>query len=711
VAWAAETEPVGQGGAVSLVEGASFCLSAPGGDLGGLEPHGLFFRDTRMLSRWDLRVDGQGADHLATMTPEAFRGVFVGRLPRRSGRTDSNLVVQRDRRVGNGLREDLTIRSSAGEPVAVTVTLTVEADFADLFEVKEGRVRARGDRRARARPERLLLDQHWQGHHRGVVVVCPGATVDAGSCVPQSAGTIRYEIVIPARGQWTTSVLVQPVVDGDDIEPFFPLDRPVEESVPAQRLQRWQRSTPIVTTGHEGLQRVLRQSQHDLGSLRIFSPEDPSKVAVAAGAPWFMALFGRDSLLTAYMALPVDRGLALGTLRTLASHQGNVTDEVTEEQPGRILHEVRLGVESGLSLGGGSIYFGTVDATPLFVVLVGELARWGASRDEIVELLPHVDRALEWILRFGDQDGDGFVDYRRATDRGLTNQGWKDSWDGITFADGRTAEAPIALCEVQGYVYDAFRTRAELARILGEVDAGRVWDDRAAALKAAFNERFWLPERGWFALALDHEGRAVDACASNMGHCLWSGIVDDDKAASVAAHLLSPAMFSGWGVRTLSSEMGAYDPVSYHNGSIWPHDNALAVEGLVRYGFTQEAQRIAVGLLDASEYFQGRLPELFSGFDRDEYPEPVPYPTSCSPQAWAAAAPVHLIRTMLRFDPQLPDGVLWVDPAMPPHLTPLRVEGVSLGGSRLDLEVGPDSTAVTGVPDGIEVRHDRRPRG
>jgi glycogen debranching enzyme len=706
-AWTPEAEPVSTGGgAVTLVEGSSFCICTPGGDLGGAGPHGVFFRDTRILSRWDLRVDGETPEPLTAMTPEPYRGTFLGRLPRRAGRTDTSLLVQRDRWVGNGLREDVVIRNSAGEPAACTVTVAVEADFADLFAVKEGRVEARGERRVERQGGRLVLDHRWRDNHRGAVVLAPGGTLEAVSSVAAGAGSIRYEVVVPARGQWTASMLVQPVVDGEAVEPSFPLDRPLREALPARRLQRWQETTPIATAGHEGLQQVLRRSQQDLGALRIFDPENPSLAAVAAGAPWFMALFGRDSLLTAYMALPVDCSLALGTLRTLARYQGRVVDPLTEEEPGRILHEVRLGVESGLSLGGGSTYYGTVDATPLFVVLLGELARWGAEPQEIEELLPNADRALEWIRCHGDRDGDGFVEYQRATDRGLANQGWKDSWDGITFADGRPAEAPIALCEVQGYVYEAYRTRAELARTLGEDDVAQTWDDRAVALKTAFNQRFWLPRLGWFALALDRDERPVDACASNMGHCLWSGIVDEDKAPLVAEHLLSPAMFSGWGVRTLGNTMGAYDPVSYHNGSVWPHDNAFIVAGLVRYGFVQEAQRVADALLEAAQHFGGRLPELFCGFDRAEYPEPVPYPTSCSPQAWAAAAPVHLVRTLLRFDPQLPRRELWVDPALPPSFTPLRVAGVALGDARIDLDVSANGAVVTGAPDGVTVHHE-----
>ncbi|MCW2675885.1 MAG: amylo-alpha,6-glucosidase [Modestobacter sp.] len=702
-AWTPDSEPVRAGsGAITLVEGSSFCVCTPSGDLGA-GPHGVFFRDTRILSRWDLRVDGEPPEPLAAMTPEPYRGTFLGRLPRRTGRSDTNLLVQRERWVGNGMREDVTIRNPGAESTAVTVTVAVEADFADLFEVKEGRVALRGEWRVHAQGERLLLDQRWRGRQRGTFIDAPGAAVMAVGGVDRNAGLLTFTVVVPARGHWSTSLLVRPVVDEEDVEASFPLDRPLAESTPAMRLRRWHERTPLATTGHEGLRQVLRRTQQDLGALRIFDPDEPTLAAVAAGAPWFMALFGRDSLLTAYMALPVDQSLALGTLRTLARRQGRVVDPLTEEEPGRILHEVRLGVDAGLSLGGGSTYYGTADATPLFVLLLGQLARWGADPADIRDLLPHADRALEWVAAHGDRDGDGFVEYQRATDRGLQNQGWKDSWDGINFADGRLAEAPIALCEVQGYVYDAYLSRAQLAREFGQGEQADGWRDRAAALKADFNERFWLPDRGWYAIALDRDKKPVDACASNMGHCLWSGIVEEDKAAQVAEHLLSPAMFTGWGVRTLASTMGAYDPVSYHNGSVWPHDNALVVAGLMRYGFVKEAQRVAEALFEAAQLFGGRLPELFCGFDRTEYPEPVPYPTSCSPQAWAAATPVQLIRTLLRFDPWMPRRCLWVAPVLPPDFTPMRIGGVSLGAGRVNIEVSEQGTTLEGVPEGVQV--------
>jgi glycogen debranching enzyme len=319
-------------------------------------------------------------------------------------------------------------------------------------------------------------------------------------------------------------------------------------------------------------------------------------------------------------------------------------------------------------------------------------------------LLPHADRALAWLLTDGDSDGDGFVEYRRFTDRGLVNQGWKDSWDGVNFASGRLADPPIALCEVQGYTYAAFQARARIATAAGDLDLATQWLQRAQTLKSAFNEAFWLPERGYFAVALDRDKRPVDALTSNMAHCLWTGIVDSDKAASVVGHLMSPQMFSGWGIRTLATSMGAYNAMSYHNGSVWPHDNAIAAAGLMRYGFVEQAQRVALGILDAAESFGGRLPELFCGFGRERFIAPVAYPASCSPQAWAAATPVQLLRTLLRLEPNLPDGTLAVSPVVPPVLLPLQVNRLPLGGGTIRVSVEADGLVLCQAPDGVLVQ-------
>jgi len=324
--------------------------------------------------------------------------------------------------------------------------------------------------------------------------------------------------------------------------------------------------------------------------------------------------------------------------------------------------------------------------------------------------LPHADRALAWIDEFGDRDGDGFVEYERATPNGLANQGWKDSFDGVNFADGAIAAPPIALCEVQGYVYLAFRARAEIARGLGDAATASRCEARAVTLKARFNDRFWLADRGYFALGLDREKRPIDALTSNLGHCLWTGIVDDDKAADVAARLSGTEMFTGWGLRTLASSMGAYNPVSYHNGSVWPHDSAIAAAGLMRYGFSAEAHAITLGLLRVAEAFGGRLPELLCGFDRDDFHLPVRYPTSCSPQAWASATPFWLLRTtLLRLDPAVPDGVLWLAPCIPDEIGPLSIDNVPLAGERLTIDVNRGDGRVRGLGAGMRVVEATRP--
>lgn len=685
-------------GAVTIVEGTSFCVSAPNGDMTPDLPHGAFHRDTRVVSRLTLLVDGSPVEPLSSMTPHPDRVVMVGRAGHVPGRADTPLIVERDRRIGSGLREQVTLRSFSREPMVVRVEILLEADFADIFEVKEGRAARRPGAMREAEPGRYRI-RSTVGEHPGLIVTADGADV--------SGDRMRFDVVLDPRGTWTGRIIVAP--EGDEaIGAVGPDAEAPAADAPTRRFLAWQSAAPTSSLQDDAMERVIRQSQRDLGALRIFDPTHPDRPVVAAGVPWFMALFGRDSLLTSWMALPLDPSLALGTLQTLAALQGTREVASSEEQPGRILHEVRLGATTNLALGGGSVYYGTADATPLYVVVLGELARWGALPDESDDLLAAADRALDWIDRYGDRDGDGFVEYARLNEHGLVNQGWKDSWDGVNFADGTLAEAPIALCEVQGYVYAAFIARGTLAWLAGDHDGARRWSDRAAALKREFNERFWLPERGYYAVALDRDKRPVDACASNMGHCLWSGIVDDDKAAAVAERLLSPEMFTGWGVRTLASDMGAYNPASYHNGSVWPHDNAIIAAGLMRYGFVEEANRIVSGLFEAADRYGGRLPELFCGFEREVYAEPVAYPASCSPQAWAAATPLSLLRTTLRFDPSMPTGDVWVAPTSV-NFGDIHLRNVPFAGKRISMDTSRNGTSVMGLPPGVVLHHEPSP--
>jgi glycogen debranching enzyme len=312
--------------------------------------------------------------------------------------------------------------------------------------------------------------------------------------------------------------------------------------------------------------------------------------------------------------------------------------------------------------------------------------------------VPAADRALEWIEKYGDRDGDLFVEYQRLSPSGLANQGWKDSWDGVTYADGRVAQAPIALCEVQGYVYAAYLARAALADDAGDASLARRCRDRAEVLRQAFEDAFWLPDVGWYALGLDAAKQPIDSLTSNVGHCLWSGIVAPDRSARLAELLTSPEMFTGWGVRTLASSMAAYNPMSYHNGSVWPHDSAIVAAGLKRSGHDDEALLVASGILEAAEQFDGRLPELMCGFDRTAFPSPVPYPTSCSPQAWAAAAPLELLRVLLGAEPDVPGGGVTLSPRLPEGWGELQLENVPLGGSRVSVRARGRQAYVTGLP-------------
>jgi glycogen debranching enzyme len=613
------------------------------------------------------------------------------------------MLMIRRRYIGDGMREDIAIHNTARLPAAVVVTLTADADFADLFEVKAGLARPAAAVQAAATGAALTFDVRRNQHSHGLVISGDGHPAAA----PRA---LSWHALIPARGQWLVTVEAVPVHNGIPMRLHHPRGQPVEDAVPARRLRQWRHGAPQVTTPDPDLAAVLHRSVEDIGALRIFDPAHPDRSVVAAGAPWFMALFGRDSLLTSWMLLPWDDSLAAGTLQTLADRQGRAVDPASEEEPGRILHEVRFGPAASLALGGRSAYYGTVDATPLFVMLLGELRRWGRHGELARDLLPHADRALEWMQRYGDADGDGFIEYCRKTPAGLVNQGWKDSWDGVNFADGTIAEPPVALAEVQGYAYAAYRARATLAREAGDVPGARHWAESAGRLKRAFNQAFWLPDKGWYATALDRDKRPVDALTSNIGHCLWTGIADADKAAAVADHLLSEDMFTGWGIRTLAASMAAYNPMSYHNGSVWPHDNALCVAGLMRYGFTAHAQRVAEAIFDAAVHFGYRLPELFCGFPRGDHLAPIPYPTSCSPQAWAAAAPLQMLFTLLRIAPEPGSARLRCAPAVPGRYLPLQVAGLRPAHPRLTINIHHDGWHLTGDGSGTDVTRQPRPR-
>jgi glycogen debranching enzyme len=712
--WTFEGAPATTGapdGQVTLLDGTTFCISETSGDLRPGGAQGLFVRDTRLISRLELSINGHVPEPLAPQAREPFACTFLSRMPPLPGLADSTMLVSRDRLLDDGMREEITLRNMSGEPLPVTLRIGIGGDFADVFEVKEGRAHADQARvegmTVSVGEDAILLSRVVGAAERGARIAGehrPDAELEV------SASQLTWHAVVPAHGSWSTTLQITPSLNGKDLVEYRSRAHPNGERPaaadgerhaaaggPEQRLADWRSQSPLLRASDPRLATVFAASTEDLGSLRIFDPEHADRMVIAAGAPWFMTLFGRDSLLTSWMLLPLDPSLALGTMRTLASLQGTKVSPATEEEPGKILHEMRAGMQASLWLGGSSVYYGTVDATPLFVMLLGELRRWGLDREIVDELLPHADRALDWIVNYGDRDGDGFIEYGRTTELGLANQGWKDSFDGVTFADGTMAEPPIALAEVQGYAYAAFLAKSHFCREREDTAGEALWADRAQDLKDRFNQAFWMPEKGYFALGLDGQKRQIDSLASNMGHCLWTGIVDAGKAGSVAKALTGPEMFSGYGIRTLGIGSAAFNPMSYHNGSIWPHDNAICAAGLMRYGFVEQAQQVFTGILEAAEAFGGRLPELFCGFDRAEFAEPVSYPTSCSPQAWASAAPFHLLRTLLRFDPSVPSGKLWCDPAIPSKFLPLRIDSLHVAGARVSVDVRDDGWSLDGL--------------
>jgi glycogen debranching enzyme len=705
--WTFTGEPVNleqPGGQVTIVQGSSFSLSGRAGDIRPGSADGLFVLDTRVISGWALLIDGRPLEPLSVSVTEPYAATFVARIPPPAGSADGTLLVVRKRWVGSGMREDLEIRNFSSEPEEHLVELLVESDLADLFAVKAGRLAPDPlDRVHHLHPLHTAMER---GGVRREVRVTECCTADLGD---MTALGLAWQVTVPPKGSWSTCLEVEMSVDGRPVPLQYSCGEAPTQSPPSRRLAQWRERTPRIVGDDDRLTLAVSRAVVDIGSLIIEDPAHPDATVVAAGAPWFMALFGRDSLLTSYMCLVADSSLAVGVLQTLARLQGERVDLVTEEQPGRILHEVRFSTRGATGANDGHVYYGSVDATPLFVVLLGELSRWGVARPIVDALLVNADRALAWIEQYGDRDGDGYVEYERMSPAGLANQAWKDSWDGVGFADGRLADTPIAMAEVQGYVYAAYQARADLADERGDQVTSARCRSKAAELRQQFNQDFWLPDRGWYALALDGSKRPVDALASNIGHCLWSGIVDDEHAQAVADRLASAEMASGWGLRTLSTTMRRYNPLSYHNGSVWPHDTAIAAAGLMRYGCTAPALSLINAVLDAAAANGGRLPELYAGLDRAELPVPVAYPTSCSPQAWAAAAPLLMLRTLLRLEPRLDLGYVTADPV--PTQAPLRNVELALGGSRVrlsrDLPAGGDDAAperwsVSGLPTGVE---------
>ncbi len=681
------------GGTVALIRGLTFAISQAGGDIVGGHS-GVIASDTRHISRLVLRVDGEPVSPLGTTIISPSSARFSSVAATRDGTPDAPLEVSRLREVAAGQVTD-TIRLDWWAPGErdVEVAVTIDADFADIFEIRALDVHADGEER------RHLVDVTWGPDGVRFHDTASGLHTSV-AFDPQPTQRTFESIVWIAHVARNVPWELRMTVTAHSGDPTTTALEPIDASVGT-----------VVRSEPMAFGRACRCGLADLNALSLPDELDPTRQLTAAGIPWFVALFGRDSLIAAHQARAFRPDQLLDTLEALAVRQGTDLRPENDEAPGKILHEVRLTPRQWLGEGtmfGGRPYFGTIDATPLFLMAYGEAFRWGAPRSAMEALLPAARAALGWLRGPADLDGDGLIEYFGAGPRSLRNQGWKDSVNGVQFADGTLAEGPIAVVEAQGYAYRGRRELAGVLRAFGEDGEASELEAEAEVLRETIRERFWIAgvdgRPGYFAMALDGDKRQVDAVSSNMAHLLWCSVPSPEEATQMVEHLVSPELASGWGLRTLSSAMAGYNPVSYHAGSVWPHDTAIACEGLRRCGFTTEALQLAGALLDALHLFDLRLPELYGGHTRTDNGAPIPYPTACRPQAWAAGVPLSLAMTFLGIVPRLEEGRIAINPALPEAIEVLTVRDIPFPTGRLSVKVEQGgATEILEAPGGLVI--------
>ncbi|WP_225833731.1 glycogen debranching N-terminal domain-containing protein [Streptomyces sp. NK08204] len=678
----------------SFIQDATLCLRAPvavlslpDGQLrGGAE--GYYRADTRLISHLVLTLDGAEPEPVDAqlLATDRARFLAVHRCVTDDG-VDPSISVDRVRSA-DGDFERITVTNHGRVRQRLRLTLALACDLADISQVRSGRDTA--GLPAVALPGGAGL--RWAGTGGGVAVGC-GTAADA---VDAAAGTLSWDVSLEPGQCWRQRLTLTAV----------PAPGGAAVAAPDRSAMPW--SQVRVTGADPRLPRLLERSLDDLAGLLLADPQDPGDLFLAAGAPWYLTLFGRDSLWAARMLLPLGTELAAGTLRALARRQGTGHDPRSEEQPGKILHELRAASTAPTGdLVLPPLYYGSVDATLLFVVLLAEAWRWGMPHEEVAALVPHAERALHWLREHADADGDGFVEYVRGSGGGLANQGWKDSPDAVQSALGELARPPIALAEVQGYAYQAAVAGADLLDAFGYAGGDR-WRAWAAELARRFRNAFWVEdERGpYVAIALDADKRPVDAVSSNPGHLLGTGLLDAAECALVADRLTGEDMDSGWGLRTMSADCRGFNPLGYHTGSVWAHDTAIAVAGLAGAGHPQAAAVLLDGLLDAAAAFDYRMPELHGGHQRVAGARPTPYPSSCRPQAWAAATAVSLLTSLTGLRPDVPAGRVVLRPLPVGPARGLQVTGLRLGTA--EIRVGVDEQGrgrLLGAPAALRVEN------
>ena len=671
-----------------ILEGSTFCICDEVGDI-QTDVEGLYAEDTRFLSCFRLTVNGRPPLLLNSDKIEYFSAGFFMRNPLAGDLRQDDLMIRRERFVGEGMQDRIVVESHGMRRVEFELALEFGTDFADILSVKEHDFALGDPLRARPLPERRPAS-HDAERNQFLIADEEGSALQTQIVLSQhgdvDGSRVGYRVGLEPRERWELRVEVFPLPDGEPVAPRF-AQRRFGHEVDRVRdsLAAWQLRVPQLRTSWDALARSFSGSVADLASLRMRSNGSGIGKLPGAGVPWFMTVFGRDTIITCLQTLVFGPELARNALEVLAELQATEDDPSIDSEPGKIVHEVRHGKAAKTYY---SRYYGTVDATPLYLILLSEVWRWTDDAALVRDLKQPALAALEWIEKYGDRDGDGFIEYERRTEHGLENQSWKDSWDSQRFQDGTLAGTPIAPCEVQGYVYDAKRRVAELAR---DVWRNRELADRlereADELRRRFDEAFWLEGRGGFyALALDGDKRQVDSLCSNIGHLLWSGIVEPRRVDAVVDQLMGDELWSGWGVRTMSTGDAGYNPLSYHNGTVWPHDNSIVAAGLARYARWPEAQRVIQRMLTAAQHFNYQLPEVFAGMRRSETPFPIAYPTAARPQAWAAGAPVLLLQSLLGLQPDRRRHALETvaPPELPSWAGRIRLSGIRAFGSLWD---------------------------
>ena len=665
------------------------------GSAGG--PDGLYHQDTRFLSSLTLRIGGMDPLLLGSVLLDD-NGALVVDLANADFRgEDGKVWLQRDSihagrtkfLCGTTCYERISLRRFAPVGRTIPIEIAFDADFADLFEIRGDVRKKRG-----ALSVAVVDDRTVRFTYEGLDAITRSTTIHLDPA-PTKIGErfARWDLDLDEFERASLVMKIVCTMEAAGAEPPHILS--------AYRTARRTRDGRVkerstIASSNELFNTVIDRAASDIDMLLT---QTEYGLYPYAGIPWYSTIFGRDGIITAMELLWVAPEIARGVLETLAATQATETDETADSEPGKIVHEMRGGEMARLGEVPFRRYYGSVDATPLFVMLAGQYLARSGDLETIRSIWPNIKAALEWIDRYGDLDGDGFVEYARMTDRGLANQGWKDSFDSIFHADGSAAEGPIALCEVQAYVFGAKRAAGEMAQALGE--DGSAWEREAEAMHQRFEDKFWIEDMGCYALALDGRKQPCRVLASNAGHALFAGIASPDRAARLARLLTGKRFFSGWGVRTIAAGEARYNPMAYHNGSVWPHDNALIALGLARYGHKDEVLKIFEGLVDAAVYDEfSRLPELFCGFTRRRKRGPTAYPVACSPQAWAAAAPFALVAAATGLDLGHEEGMVRLaNPALPSFLGDLVLGDVAVAGSRLDLRLsrsgGDVTTAVT----------------